>query len=71
MPSFIPARYRIRTAWITTLLLALAFVSCWKVDADLVVSTDEIDFKTTKVTNPITIKNDSKDKSITSGVVTP
>lgn len=70
MPSFIPARYRIRTAWITTLLLALAFVSCWKVDADLVVSTNDIDFKTTKVTNPITIKNDSKDKSITSGVVT-
>jgi hypothetical protein len=70
MPSFIPARHRIRAAWITTLLLALAFVSCWKVEADLLVSTNNIDFKTTKVTNPVTIKNDSEDNSLTGGVVT-
>ncbi len=70
MPRLIPARYRIRIAWTSALVLALAFVSCWKVDADLLVSTNSIDFKTTKVTNPITITNDSKDKSITSGVVT-
>ena len=70
MPRLKPARHRIRIAWVATLLLALALVSCWKVEADLVVSPNAIDFKTTKVSNPITITNDSEDNSLTSGVVT-
>ena len=70
MPRLIPARYRIRNAWVLSLVLALALVSCWKVEADLVVSTTQIDFATTKITNPITVKNDSKDNALTSGVVT-
>src|SRR5262245_39134115 len=70
MPRLKPARHRIRTTWLTALLLALALVSCWKVEADLEVSTESIDFKTTKITDPITITNDSEDNSLTSGVVT-
>ena len=70
MPRQASARHRIRVAWAALLLLLLAFLSCWKVEADLVVSTNQIDFKTTKTTYPITIRNDSEDNALTSGVVT-
>ena len=70
MPRLNPARHCIRIAWVASLVLALTLVSCWKVDPDLVVSTTQIDFSTTKVTNGITIKNDSEDNALTSGVVT-
>jgi hypothetical protein len=66
-----PARRCVRGAWAALILvLLLAFVSCWKVEADLAVSTNEIDFKTTKVTYPITVRNDSEDNALTNGVVT-
>lgn len=70
MPRLIPARHHIRFAWTTTLVLALALVSCWKVDADLLVSTTNIDFENARITYPITITNDSKDNTLTSGVTT-
>lgn len=70
MTRFTPARHRVRLAWVTSLLLVLALASCWKVEADLVVSTQEIDFAGSKETNGITIRNDSENNSLTSGVVT-
>jgi len=71
MPRLISARHRIRNAWVASLVLALALVSCWKVDPALVVSTTRIDFATTKITNPITIRNGSEDnRALADGVVT-
>src|SRR5689334_1483539 len=71
MPRLKPARHRIRIAWVASLVLALTLVSCWKVDPDLVVSTNSIDFSTTKVTNSIMVRNDSQDnRALTDGVVT-
>ncbi|HKW13550.1 MAG TPA: hypothetical protein VJS69_03605 [Candidatus Krumholzibacteria bacterium] len=70
MPRLKPARHRIRNAWVASLVLALATVSCWKVEADLSVNTTQINFATTKLTSSIVIKNDSQDNALTSGVVT-
>lgn len=51
-----------------TLASALALVSCWKVDADLELSTNTLDFAGTKVETTFTVKNDSQDNALTSGV---
>ena len=52
------------------LVLLLALVSCWEVEADLAVSTSAIDFGPSKESTVITVRNDSEDKALTSGVVT-
>jgi hypothetical protein len=70
MPRLKPARHRIQNTWVATLILALSLVSCWKVNADLVISTKQIDFASTKITNSVTVRNDSEDNALTSGVVT-
>ena len=51
-----------------TLAYALTILSCWKVDADLKLSTNTLDFGGTKDEATFTVKNDSKDNALTSGV---
>ena len=58
----------VRTSWLCALLLSLALVSCWKVDADLALSTHALNFGTTQESATVTVTNDSKDNALTSGV---
>ena len=51
-----------------TLFLSLAMVSCWKVEADLVVSPVELNFGGDKDTLLVSVRNDSEDNALTSGV---
>jgi hypothetical protein len=57
-----------RASAVALVLLMLVLPGCWKVDADLEVSDNEIDFGAGRVNTEITVTNDSKDKAITSGV---
>lgn len=69
MLRVVPSRFRPR-ARLAALLLLVALLSCWKVDADLYVSTNEINFGATKESGAVTVRNDSEDNSLTSGVTT-
>jgi hypothetical protein len=50
------------------LVCGLAMLSCWKVDADLRLSTGKLDFGSTRNEGTFTVTNDSKDNALTSGV---
>jgi hypothetical protein len=50
------------------LVCALALLSCWKVDADLKLSTNTLDFGASQNEKTFTVTNDSKDNALTSGV---
>ena len=63
-----PARLS-RTAGVAILISTLTLASCWKVEADLKVSTNEINFGTGSMfESTVTVTNDSKDNALTSGV---
>jgi hypothetical protein len=59
---------RRRAAVVATLACALALLSCWKVDADLKLSTNRLDFGATRDQATFTVSNDSKDNALTTGV---
>jgi hypothetical protein len=58
-------RRRLRAAALTW---ALVLISCWKVDANLKLSTNKLDFGTSHDEETFTVTNDSKDNALTSGV---
>ncbi|HET6347953.1 MAG TPA: hypothetical protein VFH88_02620 [Candidatus Krumholzibacteria bacterium] len=68
MPRPTRARYRLQTLWIGVFLLALALVSCWKVDANLVLSSTTLDFGGSRDTLLLSVLNHSEDNLLTSGV---
>ena len=70
MRRVIPVSSHFSSSWLVALILALALVSCWKVEADLVVSATEINFGESKESSVFTVRNDSEDNALTSGVVT-
>jgi len=57
-----------RRVLIAGILGALAIVSCWKVDADLKLSTHTLDFGTSHDEATFTVTNDSQDNALTTGV---
>ena len=62
-----PARL-FRTPGAAILFTTLMLTNCWKVNPDLVVSTNELNFGTGKYEATVTVTNDSKDNALTSGV---
>ena len=54
--------------WMASLLFTLALVSCWKVEPDLKVSTTTVNFGATNQDIVISVRNDSEDNALTSGV---
>ncbi|HKW13549.1 MAG TPA: hypothetical protein VJS69_03600 [Candidatus Krumholzibacteria bacterium] len=60
-----PRRRRLVAA---ALACALALISCWKVDADLKLSTHKLDFGTSLSEATFTVTNDSHDNALTTGV---
>jgi hypothetical protein len=67
MRRVVRRRWSIR-AWQLGLLLLLAVVSCWKVEADLVVSTTELNFGSGIDSLDVAVRNDSEDNALTTGV---
>ena len=61
-------RAPVRTAAATILIATLLVTNCWKVDADLEVSTNEINFGSSMHEATVNVTNDSKDNALTSGV---
>lgn len=59
---------RRRAAVVAMLACALSLLSCWKVDADLKLSTDKLDFGAALDEAAFTVMNDSKDNALTTGV---
>src|SRR6187399_135338 len=57
-----------RSSTAAVLVCALALISCWKVDADLMLSTTKLEFGDSRDTATFTVTNDSKDNALTSGV---
>ena len=66
MTSDSPSRRRRLVA--AALACALILISCWKVDADLKLSTHQLDFGTRLSEATFTVANDSKDNALTTGV---
>jgi len=54
--------------WLSVFLLLLAAVSCWKVEPDLAVSTNSVNFDSFIDSIEVQVRNDSEDNALTTGV---